>query len=460
MDIQQRRTQLLLLSAIVLVALFNVFFMLGDTPLASWDESRHGVTAYEMLESGNFILTTYRLDVDYYNVKPVLSFLPQAAGIKIFGPNAFGLRFFSAFAFVLTLFCVFRIAYVNKGATFALLSGLIFVTSIRLITRHGARTGDADAVFVFLYCLALVFILIKTPSYFRFYIASFVAGLAFLTKSFHAAPLCLTIIILYLMQMKISRKAFVNGLGCCAAAIIPVGIWMGLRYQYDGLVFFEHMFFMDLLHRASEVMEGHNGRWYYYFIKLLQNFPVWLGALLVLLAMCLTRQKKTTGLFRVKDPFLVKLFIIVAIPFVMLTVSTSKLDWYLYSTFPFVSMLLAAGFIYWANIAVSRSPDLRRAIAVLLMISFVASEAVIVRNITALRYNRDPAQETIYQLGKEGKRQPLYLFVGKGRDGRTGWRQCLVLASKFYGDFVLMPWGIRGFEQFDHQDKFLIIDYK
>ena len=62
---------------ILILGLFcgiNVFFLLGNVPVEAWDEARHGVSAYEMLVSHAWIVNTYRGEVDYWNLKPPLSF--------------------------------------------------------------------------------------------------------------------------------------------------------------------------------------------------------------------------------------------------------------------------------------------------------------------------------------------------------------------------------------------------
>ncbi len=231
---------------IISIAAFNVFINLNGVKLDSWDESRHGVSAIEMIESGNYVVNTYNLEPDYFNAKPVLSFMPMVAGFKLFGFTPFGLRFFSAISFLLTLLALAFFSAKTEGFKFAILSTAIFASSIRLVTRHGARTGDADAFFVLLYALAIMLILLQNKKYYQFYLASCIAGLAFLTKSFHAGPLCLTIVIIYLWDNKINKQSILHGLGCVFAALLPVAIWAVARYQYDGIYFFERMFFMTL----------------------------------------------------------------------------------------------------------------------------------------------------------------------------------------------------------------------
>ncbi len=41
------------------LAFFNLFFFLDKLPVFSWDEARHGISAYEMIKSKNYISHTY-----------------------------------------------------------------------------------------------------------------------------------------------------------------------------------------------------------------------------------------------------------------------------------------------------------------------------------------------------------------------------------------------------------------
>ncbi|MED1487887.1 ArnT family glycosyltransferase [Bacillus smithii] len=96
-----------LLALILLsVACYNIFFNLGKFPIYSWDEARHGVNAYEMLRQGNFIVNTYRYKMDYWNLKPPLSYWAIMLGYKTAGFNALGLRLISGICAMLTIIIV------------------------------------------------------------------------------------------------------------------------------------------------------------------------------------------------------------------------------------------------------------------------------------------------------------------------------------------------------------------
>ncbi len=462
------RSYKILFALLGAILLFNLFFGLNNVPLESYDESRHGVNAVEALESGNYLLNTWNGQPDYFNLKPVLSYWPQMLGFKIFGLNPFGLRFFSGVEMficfgLLTWFC-----YKQKGLPFALLTAALLVSSPRLITRHGGRSGDADALFICLYVLALIFILWDNKSYFKYCVASFVAGLAFLTKSFHIMPLGLTVIIFYLMDFKLSRKAALNGMLCVLCFLGPVLAWAALRYQYDGTAFFEQMLFKDVFQRVSEEMEGLKRGYYFYFIKVLQAFPLWLGGLLFMFiafirlnSISLKKGGKKQSIFSylaIKDKFLQRLLIIVLVPFVAYTISTSKLEWYIYPSYPFLAMLLAAGFLYYGPLILKFCPAWKISLSALLLICFLGSQGIVFANLHGMLNREDAGQDAVMEMAARKKpAQVAYLFV----DGkRTEWRQSPILRAKMYDNIVLMPGGNSAYqaclpqgqqEQQDHQ---------
>ena len=96
------------------VTAFLCFRCLGVKAIDSWDEARHGISAYEMLKNKQFLVNTYLGKPDYWNVKPPLSFLSVAAGFVLCGYNAVGLRFFSALFYLLTVIFTGLFATVNR----------------------------------------------------------------------------------------------------------------------------------------------------------------------------------------------------------------------------------------------------------------------------------------------------------------------------------------------------------
>ena len=88
-----RGHRLLVLAVAVLgLAAFNLTFHLGHESLMEWDESLYATSAYEMLESGNWVVTTFDGATDYYNSKPPLNVWLIALSMKAFGPSLTAMR--------------------------------------------------------------------------------------------------------------------------------------------------------------------------------------------------------------------------------------------------------------------------------------------------------------------------------------------------------------------------------
>lgn len=70
-----------LLLALLTAGGFLLFTNLGETGISDCDEARHGINAYEMMQSGDYVVTTYRGEPDYWNLKPPLTDYWHHAGL-------------------------------------------------------------------------------------------------------------------------------------------------------------------------------------------------------------------------------------------------------------------------------------------------------------------------------------------------------------------------------------------
>ena len=140
---------------LALLTAFLCFRCLGVGAIDSWDEARHGISAYEMMQSGNYLVNTFQGLPDYWNVKPPLSFLTIIAGFTLFGYTAAGLRFFSALAYLLTVLCTGWFAR-RYGKPASLLTMAFLTANYYPFKAHLARAGDADGLYLLLFTLAML----------------------------------------------------------------------------------------------------------------------------------------------------------------------------------------------------------------------------------------------------------------------------------------------------------------
>src|SRR6188768_1424448 len=71
----------------LMLAILNLGFRLDREVVTTWDESLYATSAAEMVKSGNWLVTTFHGEVDYYNTKPPLNVWLIAASFKAFGIN-------------------------------------------------------------------------------------------------------------------------------------------------------------------------------------------------------------------------------------------------------------------------------------------------------------------------------------------------------------------------------------
>jgi len=134
-----------------------IFLHLDNKPLREWDEARNAINAFEMSQTGNFLIKTYNYQADLWETKPPLLVWSQTIGFKFFGYNELAVRLPSALAtFGMCLFMVFWFNKHFKLSIIGIFASLIVITSWGYMHEHGARTGDHDAMLICFTILALL----------------------------------------------------------------------------------------------------------------------------------------------------------------------------------------------------------------------------------------------------------------------------------------------------------------
>lgn len=214
----------------------TMFYKLGCAEVCQTDEATHGVNAYEMIQSGNWIVNTYRYCIDYFNSKPPLSLWLIKASYMIFGYSSFALRFPAALIGFLS--CVLITIYLIRKE--GILSGIFFAaafpTMTALVEFHAFRSGDMDSLYCALFAFAMIALLEVRKGRKRFlYLYGFMLGLAIMTKGIHAGMIFLIgLLMLPQIVKRIDKKTVL--ISFLSAIFIPV-IWMAARYRFDGTRF-------------------------------------------------------------------------------------------------------------------------------------------------------------------------------------------------------------------------------
>ncbi|WP_310549751.1 ArnT family glycosyltransferase [Paenibacillus glufosinatiresistens] len=425
------RLYLLLALLLLAAACFNLFMNLGVKPIEDWDEARHGVSAYEMLKSGNYAVNTYNGETDYWNLKPPLSFWAVALGYKLAGFNLLGLRLVSAIAALLTIAATAGYARYRYGNAASLVAAAVLITSTQFIFHHSARAGDADALFVLWLTVGMIALLMteRRPGWIA--LTGLMFALAFLTKSWHAGIL-LVIAGLYTVFTRRYREMKPRHLaGFGLAASLPVLLWLALRYPHDGFRFVREMIRYDLLARSSTAIEQHaNGPTYYLHILKLYHLE-WSAALLALavgtaFVMLLRRNRDILPL----DSDMLGLILWIAVPLLLFSAVSTKIRWYIMPVYP--ALALATAVLLAALLRNVRRREGRAALAGAFVLLFLLMESGAVRTASSPDApDAGPEQALLRKLpaGDSLREYTLYYYDHPGED----MPQSVVLASKLYG---------------------------
>lgn len=320
----------------ILLSAITAFLCFRCLPIAaidSWDEARHGISAYEMMKNHNYLINTYLDLPDYWNVKPPLSFLTIIAGFSIFGFHALGLRFFSALFYLITVLCTGLFAK-RYGKLASLFTMALLTANYFPFKAHLVRAGDADSLYLLLFTLAMLSMLQIRKNQRWLLVCALCFSLAFLTKSFHAgiiAVIGLFFLLLTKQLHKLRPHIFAASIFC---ALFPILLWAILRFQYDGFTFFQKMYEADLAGRtAAGGLEGHGFPFSFYLSSIFFNFDYIYGylSILVLLGIvCLwlrpLRASDTPMPLDEQTGILLWLFI----PLLLFSLVSTKLMWYVY----------------------------------------------------------------------------------------------------------------------------------
>ncbi|TAN42323.1 MAG: phospholipid carrier-dependent glycosyltransferase [Nitrospirae bacterium] len=415
----ERSTYWLCFALVLALAAFNLFWSLGSVPVSDWDEARHGVTAYEMLRSGNWVVSTYAERPDYWNLKPPIGHWMTASSFSAFGYTNFSLRFFSALLSWLTVILTMLIADRVSGKAAALLSGLVLATLYGFVLVHSGRAGDYDAAFTFFAILSFYLVIRGSDHPLFFCLAGLPAALAFLTKSFAVIAVIAVIGLFVLLGRKQSRLLFRHYLGFAFLFLLPLFAWGIARYHHDGLLFLKAMVWYDLIRRSSQGVEGNVGNHFFYIETFVEGTAWWLyssGGLLLLLLMPRIAPVKDQPKINEHTAYPLLLVLIwLILPMILFSVAKTKLPWYINLVYPAAAIFCAFSIqaVFSSN-SFHRGTwnSLRKGIVVLVCLAAsVGAELQIIKAVAKQVRTTDKAQEVLLKLpaGPQPEQRTLFL---------------------------------------------------
>ena len=350
-----------LTAGVLLLALFNVSFRLNRETVQEWDEALYATSAWEMVQSGQWIAHTFRGEIDYYNTKPPLNFWLIALSFKAFGVGLVSLRLASAIATWCTVAVLLWWTRRCLGVPVSLFAGLVLSTMFAFFYVHAGRTANTDAIFTLLILLTVVTLWEAREARWRLLWLGPIMAAVFLLRGM-AIIMPLAIALVYLAWSRQWRRdRLVPALCAAALCLLPIGAWVAARYQVDGWTFLGRLFWYDFVARSTTNIEDHPGSVFYYLDVLQRHHYDWLvaGGLAWLLFpvardrfSALNRSLRSGG----GPVCLLASWGIVA--FVIPTVMTTKLAWYLHPFYPLFAVMV--GSILANAWAASRVPGVSR----------------------------------------------------------------------------------------------------
>lgn len=365
-DHKTQRAIFILLAAL---AVFILFFKLGNFPFIDYDEASYAYIAREMMGSEHYLTLTR--DGSPWIDKPPLMFWAMAASAKIFGFNELGLRFPGAFlglgAIALTFLITLELTknfYASSGAAAILLATGQFI--------YSARQVRLDVPVSFFILLALYFF-IKGRDKNIWYLGFGPAiALGVMTKSIiglMAIPIALIFAAAYKDWRFLRNGYFYFGLTLMLAFGLP---WHIYEYKMLGNEFFNNYIYKSLFQRFSEPIIGSANSYALYYLKMFFKYAEPFAAILPpAIIWFIARRKQFSAQALFPSAALASFLFI----FVLFNLATTKLFYYMDPVYPFLAMFLGSvAAIFYENIKNSDFKVLAAISGVVILLSgFVAT---------------------------------------------------------------------------------------
>lgn len=329
----------------VLVA-FPLLFELGRTPVQLWDEARLAVSAVEMARSGsNWLITTFQGQPDHWSTKPPFLIWCQVLSFKLFGYTPWALRLPTALSALGTVVLLYRFAASHLHRPLAGFFGcLVLVTAAGYLRLHGARTGDYDTMLAFwevvVWLSFFYYLEDGRPRHLYWLGGALVA--AVLTKGV-AGLLGVPALLLYaILRGKLVWLLRQPRLYAVAVGVVGVIAAYYLAREHYDPGYLKLVAENELGGRFSQTIEGHTGKWSFYFDTLYtKDFEGWLWWLLPAVLVWLQPDR----LVRRAGSYLL-LFVVGWLG--VLSTSATKIDWYAIPAYPPLALLIGLGldFLY------------------------------------------------------------------------------------------------------------------
>ena len=341
-----------LAAAVLALAAFNLTYRVGNESLTEWDESLYATSAFEMLASGDWIVTTFNGATDYYNSKPPLNVWLIALSLKAFGPSLAAMRVPSIVAAWLTVLVLLWWSNRRFGPRVALFACMVLATCFGFLHVHSGRTDNPDALLALFFLLIAVTLDVSSERpWRRAWLGPLFAGV-FLLKGMAILMPLLLVVIVEARRTFDMRRRWLPLAAAAALALVPASAWAVPRWQADGWMFFEKMFFQDFIALSTTAVENQNTSELFYLNILAKHHYDWIIAAIAVVVLfppaSWSAVRRSLAFWRSRDDRVWVLGFWSAIALLVPMAMRTNLPWYINPLYPMfalgVGWLLAYGF--------------------------------------------------------------------------------------------------------------------
>jgi len=329
------RSPWFMIVCMVAISASMFFILMPSYPMQNWDEGIHSQVTRELVETGDWWTLHYQ--GEFYFRKPPLKMWLTAPLVQLFGDKVWVYRFWSSFAGVASVALLAYFVYrKEKDLLAAWLAGLIFVSG-QFIFYHAFRTGETDALLVFLLVVGFFAYWNARANHSWFLLMGASFGLAIMTKSLAGAigPIVVVFDILLRRQWSVFRVRYLwYGVAVFFVVALPWHVSMISMY---GKQFWDEYIGFHVVDRTLVQLYA-DMPWHWYATIFWQRlFPLsyfMIGGLLIPLWRFITRKQQ--------DISLAVLWLVVTL--LLFTAVKTKFEWYILPAYPAAAWILARYF--------------------------------------------------------------------------------------------------------------------